>query len=58
MLYSIAKELLALYSDNTETDYRQTSLTGNPEVLAVRQIYQFCSEAAWYLIQGLVTCGR
>ena len=58
MLYSIAKELLALYSDNTESDYRQNSLNGNPDALVARQIYRCCSESAWYLIQGLVTCGK
>lgn len=58
MLFNIAKELLDLYKDNTEPDYRQNSLTGNPEALRVRQSYQYCSEAGWYLIQGLVASGH
>ena len=57
MLFTIAKELLTLYHYHTESDYRQNSLTGNQEAFRVRQIYQYCSEAGWYLIQGLVSSG-
>ena len=57
MLFTIAKELLTIYNEHTDPDYRQNSLTGNHEAFYVRQIYQYCSEAGWYLIQGLVSSG-
>lgn len=57
MLLGIARELLALYTDHTEPDHRLTSLTGSVEALQGRQVYQYCLESAWYLLQGLVAAG-
>lgn len=57
MLYGMAKDLLLLYEENTEKDYRMNSLTGHPELLKNRQIYRCCQEAGWYILQGLVASG-
>ena len=57
MLLGMAKDLILLYEDNTEKDYRLNSLTGSPELLKERQIYRCCQEAGWYILQGLVASG-
>ena len=57
MLYNMAKDLIVLYENNTEQDYRMNSLTGSPDLLKNRQIYRCCQEAGWYILQGLVASG-
>lgn len=47
-----------MYENNTERDRRINSITNDEGILKRRQIYQYCSEGAWYILMGLCAMGK
>lgn len=58
LLYKQSLELIAMYENNTERDRRINSITNDEGILKRRQIYQYCSEGAWYILMGLGAMGK